>query len=106
MQPALSVNLPYFHQKVLHQMLSWEALNRPNFLKLQKIFKDEQNRLADNLDNQQYVDDLFSLKKKVVEESHVDQFTSPESQQEAADSESEEEQRDRVAQLDIQIVNY
>jgi len=40
-------------------MLKWEAQERPNFIKLMKLFADENNQLMDNLDNKDYVDDLI-----------------------------------------------
>ena len=52
-------NLPYFLKAVLKQMLKWEAQERPNFIKLMKLFADESNQLMDNLDNKDYVDDLI-----------------------------------------------
>lgn len=41
-------------------MLRWEALERPNFIKLRKIFQDENDRLALNIDNKTFVDDLLN----------------------------------------------
>ena len=52
--------LPYFLQQVLSKMLRWEALERPNFIKLRKIFQDENDRLALNIDNKTFVDDLLN----------------------------------------------
>lgn len=40
-------------------MCQWEALERPNFLKLKEIFKDKDNNLETNLDNKEYVDSLI-----------------------------------------------
>ena len=32
-------------------MLKWEALDRPNFFKLQKLFLDKYDRLTENMEN-------------------------------------------------------
>ncbi len=46
-------------------MLKWEALERPNFFKLQTLFLDPDDRLTENMENQAMVDELF---KRVMEE--------------------------------------
>ena len=52
-------NLPYFLKAILRCMLKWEAQERPNFIKLMKMFEDPNNKLMENLDNQDFVDDLI-----------------------------------------------
>lgn len=49
-------------------MCQWEALNRPNFLKLRAIFEDKDDALETNMDNKEYVDNII---ERVMKESTV-----------------------------------
>ena len=47
-------------------MCHWEALERPNFLKLQFLFENNFDALETNLDNEAYVDALFERAQNEV----------------------------------------
>ena len=47
-------------------MCHWEALERPNFLKLQFVFENNFDMLETNMDNEEYVDNLFERAQKEV----------------------------------------
>ena len=52
-------NLSYFLKAILRCMMKWEAQERPNFIKLMKMFEDPNNKLIQNLDNKDFIDDLI-----------------------------------------------
>lgn len=73
-------------------MLRWEALERPNFLKLKKLFQDENDRLALNIDNKTFCDDLINNVMKMhidpTEEEYVDEIDPEDEDGEGDDEET------------------
>ena len=49
-------------------MLKWDAGERPTFIKLMKMFEDEDGQLMDNMDNKDFVDDLIRSKMNINDE--------------------------------------
>ena len=52
-------------------MLSWDAHNRPNFIKLRMIFDDPDQRLLQNWDNKDFVDSLIESTMKKDDQSLI-----------------------------------
>ena len=73
-------------------MLRWEALERPNFMKLKKLFQDENDRLALNIDNKTFCDDLINNVMKmhidVQDEEYVDEIDPDDDDGEGDDDET------------------
>lgn len=85
----VSHNLPYFHVQILKKMLSWEALERPNSVKLKRIFSDD--NLTDNLDNKDYVDQLIESTMKMDDSQMMDEINQNKDQESDEDEEESDE---------------